>query len=96
MSILDKDISYIRTNKGIFMEEKIYDELVYRIHHLEKENERLKAEVNLLNDNRIYLNDKIDRAIEELKSWQLDCNYTQENEIYQFIINILQNGSDEE
>ena len=42
MSILDKDIRYVRTSNGISMKEKIFDELVYRIHQLEKENVRLK------------------------------------------------------
>ena len=37
---------------------------------------------------------RCEKASEELKSWQLDCNYSKENEIYQYIINILQNGSD--
>ena len=50
--------------------------------------------VNILEMKLEDYKSRCEKAIEELKSWQLDCNYSKENEIYQYIINILQNGSD--
>ena len=47
MSILDKDIEYyITEDDKLVFERNVFTELVYRIHHLEKENERLKEQVN--------------------------------------------------
>ena len=40
----------------------------YEFNKIIKENERLKAEIDLLNDNRIYLNNKIDKAIEYIET----------------------------
>lgn len=69
------------------------------ITNLQQENERLKAiKPCMLNFQECYVvkdyKSRCEKAIEELKSWQLDCNYSKENEIYQYIINILQNGSE--
>lgn len=41
------------------------------------------------NDIRV-LEERIDKAIKELKSNILDCNYSKENEFYEEIINILE------
>ena len=40
---------------------------IQRIKELEEENKRLKAEVDLLNDNKHYLNNKIDKAVKNTK-----------------------------
>lgn len=38
------------------------------LEELEEENERLKSQINLLEDNRIYLNNTIDKTIEYIKA----------------------------
>jgi cell division protein FtsB len=39
------------------------------IENLKEENKKLKAEINLLEDNRIYLNNLIDKAIEYIEKY---------------------------
>ena len=40
MSLLNEDIKYYRTKtREVYMDEEVFDELVYRIHNLEKNNE---------------------------------------------------------
>lgn len=84
-------------------------QLLDYITNLQQDNERLKDNRDWWKDRffgqqeyddshritAIEYKKRMDKAIEELKSWQLDCNYSKENEIYQYIINILQNGSEE-
>lgn len=44
-----------------------YQRLLNRNEELEEENKKLKAEVDLLNDNKHYLNNKIDKAVKNTK-----------------------------
>ena len=60
------------------------------ITNLQEENKSLKANVKLLDDNRIYLNDKIDEAIEYLNK----VSYMQEP-YKNTLLNILR-GEDNE
>ena len=52
------------------------------ITNLEQENKGLKAQVKLLDDNRIYLNNKIDKAIEILNEGLEELDKRNRNEVY--------------
>ena len=64
------------------------------ITNLQEENKLLQANVKLLDDNRIYLNDKIDKAIEYIEYYCIGNN-TIENKSHKTLLNILQ-GEDKD
>ena len=84
MKILNEDIKYLKTDYGVSMEDSTFNELVYRIHKIEKNyevrdhinfvlNRKVDNLVKLLWDIRDYLieckQDKASVDIDELLSW---------------------------
>ena len=62
-----------------------------------KEIEKLQAEIKLLEDNRNYLNDRIDKAIEYIESLENseEINVYQEDKSWVYVLEILKGENNE-
>ena len=86
-------------DKILELRNDLIDKLQNQIKELEEENERLKAEVDLLNDNRHYLNNKIGKAIKYIKTNTYSV-YDKKTTIYEDVVlvdkllNILKGGEE--
>ena len=73
MSILDKDIEYhIIGDDKVLFERKVFTELVYRIHQLEKENEYLKLSNPEMNIEHFRIINENKRKIDNLRKQNKD------------------------
>ena len=88
--------SIVIIKNGVTVKEQfaIDDEILDYITNLQENNKSLQANVKLLDDNRIYLNDKIDKAIEYIEYYCIGNN-TIENKSHKTLLNILQ-GEDKD
>ena len=85
MSLLNEDIKYMRTDYGIAMEGKIFDELVYRIHSLEKNNE-ITINTNILLNKR---NDKMTELCWNIRDYLIECKQDKSTVDIDMLINWL-------
>lgn len=70
MSLLNEDIKYYRTKtREVYMDEEVFDELVYRIHNLEKNNE-IYINTNILLNRR---NDKMTELCWNIRDYLIEC-----------------------
>ena len=69
MKILNEDIKYMRTEYGVAMEDKVFNELVYRIHSLEK-NSEIQINTNILLNKR---NDKMTELCWNIRDYLITC-----------------------
>jgi len=69
MKILNEDIKYLRTDYGVSMEDSTFNELVYRIHQIEK-NYEVKDSINFI------LNRKVDNLVKllwDIRDYLIEC-----------------------
>ena len=84
-------------DKILELRNDLIDKLQNQIKELEEENERLKAKLELEEDNRHYLNNKIGKAIEYIKTNTYSV-YDKKTTIYEDVVlvdkllNILKGG----
>lgn len=70
MSLLNEDIKYYRTKTSeVYMDEKVFNELVYRIHKLEK-NSEITINTNILLNKR---NDKMTELCWNIRDYLIEC-----------------------
>ena len=70
MSLLNEDIKYYRTKTNeVYMDEEVFNELVYRIHSLEK-NSEININTNILLNKR---NDKMIELCWNIRDYLITC-----------------------
>lgn len=85
MKILNEDIKYMRTEYGVAMEDKVFNELVYRIHNLEK-NTEVKNTVNILLDRKV---DHLVSLCWDIRDYLIECKQDKSQVDIDRLLNML-------
>lgn len=85
MKILNEDIKYLRTDYGVSMEDSTFNELVYRIHKIEK-NYEVRDHINFV------LNRKVDMLVSlcwDIRDYLIECKHDKSQVDIDRLLNML-------
>lgn len=85
MKVLNEDIKYMITEYGVSMEDKVFNELVYRIHNLEK-NTEVKKTVNILLDRKV---DQLVSLCWDIRDYLIECKQDKSQVDIDKLLNML-------
>lgn len=85
MKILNEDIKYMRTEYGVDMEDEVFNELIYRIHNLEKNRDIIRS-------TNILLNQKVDMLVRlcwDIRDYLIECKQDKSQVDIDKLLNML-------